>query len=53
VARRADQEIGDQKSSTSMFYTPNVMDQMKQYWPVLLLIVILGIIYWKYGLKKL
>lgn len=53
MARRADQELGDQGSSTSMFYTPNVMDQMKQYWPLLLLVAVLLLIWWKYGLKKL
>jgi hypothetical protein len=53
MARRADQELGDQASSTSMFYTPNIMDQMKDHWPLLLLIAILLVIWWKYGLKKL
>lgn len=53
MARRADQELGDQGSSTSFLYTGNVMDSVQKYWPILLLIAILLIIWWKYGLKKL
>lgn len=53
MARRADQELNDQGSSTSWNYKPNIMDAVSRYWPILLLVAVLLIIWWKYGLKKL
>lgn len=54
MARRADQELNDSARTNEYGqYQVNIMDQMKQHWILLILVLVLAVIFWKYGMKKL
>jgi hypothetical protein len=52
MARRADQELNDQASSTSWLYQDNTMDMLKQHWVLVFVVVVVLLVIWKYGMKK-